>query len=46
MPGAQFFPDAKINFAENLLAAADDRPAISAYGEDGRHIALSRAGLK
>ena len=46
MPGAQFFPDAKINFAENLLAEADDRPAISAYGEDGRHIALSRAELK
>jgi len=46
MPGAQFFPDAKINFAENLLAEADDRPAISAHGEDGRHAILSRAELK
>ncbi|MDC6455383.1 AMP-binding protein [Alphaproteobacteria bacterium] len=46
MPGAQFFPDAKINFAENLLAEADDRPAISAHGEDGRHVALNRAELK
>ena len=46
MPGAQFFPDANINFAENLLAEADDRPAISAYGEDGRQITLSRAQLK
>ncbi len=45
MPGAQFFPDAKINFAENLLAEADDRPAISAHGEDGRHCKLSRVEL-
>ena len=28
------------------MAEADDRPAISAYGEDGRHIALSRAEVK
>jgi len=46
MPGARFFPDAKINFAENMLAGADDRPAISAYGEDGRHQTLTRRALK
>ena len=45
-PAPSFFPDAKINFAENLLAEADDRPAISAHGEDGRHVALNRAELK
>ena len=45
MPGAQFFPDAKLNFAENLLVDADDQPALSAYGEDGRHVELSRAEL-
>ncbi|MDC1382623.1 acetoacetate--CoA ligase [Candidatus Puniceispirillum sp.] len=45
MLGAQFFPDAKLNFAENLLVDADDQPAVSAYGEDGRHFELSRAEL-
>ena len=45
MPGAIFFPDASLNFAENLLANADDSPAISAHGEDGRHHTLSRADL-
>ena len=46
MPGAEFFPDAQINFAENLLANADDRLAISAHGEDGRITRLTRAELK
>ena len=46
MPGAQFFPDARLNFAENLLAEADHHPAISAHGEDGRQTILSRAELK
>ena len=45
MPGAVFFPDATLNFAENILANADDSPAISAHGEDGRHMTLSRAEL-
>ena len=26
MPGARFFPDARLNFAENLLRRRDDRP--------------------
>ena len=30
MPGARFFPDARLNYAENMLAEADDRLAISA----------------
>ena len=42
MPGAQFFPDAKINYAENMLQDADDRPAFIAYGEDGRCTRLTR----
>ena len=46
MPGASFFPDASINYAENMLAEADDRPAIIAYGEDGRCTRLTRAELK
>src|SRR3974390_2415135 len=28
MPGAQFFPDARLNFAENLLRRADDGEAM------------------
>jgi len=46
MPGAQFFPDATINFAENLLADADDSLAICAHGEDGRIRRVNRAELK
>ena len=42
MPGAQFFPDAQINYAENMLRDADDRPAFIAYGEDGRCTRLTR----
>ena len=46
MPGARFFPDARINYAENMLSHADDRPAISAHCEDGRHIQMTRRQLK
>ena len=35
MPGAAFFPDAKLNFAENLLRRRDDAPAIFFRGENG-----------
>lgn len=34
MPGAKFFPDAKLNFAENLLRRRDDTPAIIFQAED------------
>ncbi len=34
IPGARFFPDAKLNFAENLLARNVDRPAMIFRGED------------
>ncbi len=34
MPGAKFFPDAKISFAENLLKKNDDSEAIVFWGED------------
>jgi acetoacetyl-CoA synthetase len=33
MPGARYFPDARINFAENLLRRRDDRTAIVFNGE-------------
>ncbi|WP_431689076.1 acetoacetate--CoA ligase [Hahella sp. NBU794] len=45
MPGAQWFPEAKINFAENLLKHRNgkhgDEPAIIVRGEDGRREELS-----
>tara|TARA_B100000676_G_scaffold198553_1_gene195138 strand:- start:1300 stop:3252 length:1953 start_codon:yes stop_codon:yes gene_type:complete len=34
MPGADWFPDAKLNFAENLLRRADDKLAFIFQGED------------
>jgi acetoacetyl-CoA synthetase len=35
MPGAQWFPDARINFAENLLRYRDQRPALIFRSETG-----------
>ncbi len=34
MPGAKFFPGAKLNFAENLLRFRNDRTALIFRGED------------
>ena len=34
MPGAEFFPDAKLNFAENLLVGDDARIALVFRAED------------
>jgi acetoacetyl-CoA synthetase len=34
MPGATWFPDAKLNFARNLLREPDDGDAIVFWGED------------
>jgi acetoacetyl-CoA synthetase len=35
MPGARFFPDARLSFAENLLQGRDEAPAILAAREEG-----------
>jgi acetoacetyl-CoA synthetase len=45
MPGCRFFPNARINFAENLLRFRDERCAIIARGEDGSTRELSYAEL-
>ena len=34
MPGARYFPDARLNFAENLLRRRDETPALIFRGED------------
>ncbi|WP_224784975.1 acetoacetate--CoA ligase [Marinihelvus fidelis] len=45
MPGAQWFPQARLNFAENLLRYTDDRPAIKFRAETGQERTLTYAEL-
>jgi acetoacetyl-CoA synthetase len=45
MPGARFFPDASLNFAENLLRRADHTDAIVYRCESGEQRRLSWADL-
>jgi acetoacetyl-CoA synthetase len=44
MPGARFFPDARLNFAENLLRRRDDTAALIFNGE-GRRRTVTYAEL-
>jgi acetoacetyl-CoA synthetase len=46
MPGARFFPGARLNFAENLLKFADAREAIIFRNERGARRALSGRELR
>ncbi len=45
MPGAKWFPQARVNFAENHLRRRDDATAIIARTEDGSRRTLSWAEL-
>ena len=56
MPGTEWFPGARLNFAENLLRRSDETPAIIATGEQrdttvitwadlNRRVARTRTGL-
>ena len=45
MPGAQWFPKAKLNFAENLLHRRDHADAIVFVAEDGSRRAITFAQL-
>ncbi|PLX36091.1 MAG: acetoacetate--CoA ligase [Hyphomicrobiales bacterium] len=45
MPGAAFFPDARMNFAENLLRRNDDSDALVFRGEDKVERRMSWAEL-
>ena len=45
MPGARFFPDAQINFVENLLRRRDEWPAMVFAGEDGRRRTVTHREL-
>lgn len=42
---AQFFPGARLNYAENLLQNADDRIAIIAHRDDGTRRVITRREL-
>ncbi len=45
MPGARWFPDARLNFAENLLRYTDDRPALVFRNDMGQRDSLSYGAL-
>ena len=45
MPGCRYFPEARLNFAENLLRRRDQGPAVIAWSEGGRRRELSWAEL-
>jgi len=46
MPGTRWFPNARVNFAENLLRRRDDAFALIYRDESGRRETLSFAGLR
>ena len=45
MPGARWFPDSRVNFAENLLQDRGEGEALVFWGEDKLKRRMSRAGL-
>ncbi len=45
MPGARWFPDARLNFAENLLRRRDDDAALIFFGENQVKRSLSYSQL-
>jgi len=46
MPGARWFPLARLNYAENLLRHADDGEALVFWGEDKVKRRMSRSELR
>ncbi len=46
MTGAAFFPDARVNLAENLLRGSDDAIAIHEADETGAHGTVTRGQLR
>lgn len=45
MPGAQFFPESSLNYAENLLRRRDEKPAIIFRNEKAEERVISTAEL-
>ncbi|MDP6274875.1 MAG: acetoacetate--CoA ligase [Candidatus Poseidoniia archaeon] len=46
MPGARWFPGAHLNYAENLLAADDELPAVIGCAEGRDDVRLTRGELR
>lgn len=46
MPGVRFFPEARLNFAENLLRYADEQPALVFRNERGTRRVVSYKELR
>ncbi|GII23532.1 acetoacetate--CoA ligase [Planosporangium mesophilum] len=49
MPGARWFPDARLNYAENVLrmpGIGDDEPAVIAYSQTRAPVTLTAAQLR
>ena len=46
MPGARWFPQARLNYAENLLSGEDSDEVLVFREEGGRTARLTRAGLR
>ncbi|PKM08797.1 MAG: acetoacetate--CoA ligase [Gammaproteobacteria bacterium HGW-Gammaproteobacteria-4] len=46
MPGARWFPNVRLNFAQNLLRFDDERVALCFRGEDGRTERITYAELR
>ena len=44
--GPRWFPDASLNFAENLLRFTDDVPALSSWNEEGHQRTISYRELR
>jgi len=44
--GPSWFPDASLNFAENLLRFTDDGPALSSWNEEGHQRTISYRELR
>ena len=44
--GPKWFPDASLNFAENLLRFTDDAPALSSWNEEGHQRTISYKELR
>ncbi|MGH9420548.1 MAG: AMP-binding protein, partial [Thermoanaerobaculia bacterium] len=44
--GPSWFPDASLNFAENLLRFSDDEPALASWNEEGHRVTLSYRELR
>ena len=44
--GPRWFPDASLNFAENLLRFSDDEPALASWNEEGHRVTLSYRELR